>query len=266
MKTVIQGELIQNLCPLYIGDPYDFKYNPKIFGQKFKQLHYSDLKQKINNPEIVYTYTRHIDRIHKLIDFFQNDFILVMHNCDTNISEDNHSILEHPKILKVFTQNLCINHPKYFPLPIGIANSMWPHGRPQLIYQCSTEKKNKFYFNFNIGTNKTARGDCYEKLKSKLSFHPQQSFQQYINTIASTEFCICPVGNGADTHRLWECFYTKTVPIVLDNPFYRILENHFKLPFVFLNDWNEFDSNDKRFDYSLYNFDNVPYLEDIKLI
>jgi hypothetical protein len=266
MKTIIQGELIQNLCPLYIGEPYDFQYNPKIFVQKTKQLHYTDLIRKIDNPKIIYTYTRHIDRIQKLIDWFQNDFILVMHNCDTNITEDNHHILQHPKIIKVYTQNLCIDHPKYFPLPIGLANSMWPHGRPQYINNISILKNNKFYFYFNIGTNKSERGDCYEKLKSKLLFHHSESFQQYIQRLADTEFCICPVGNGADTHRLWECFYTKTVPVVLDIPFYRILEKHFKLPFVFLKDWSDFDSNDKRFNYSLYDFENVPYLEDINLV
>jgi hypothetical protein len=265
MKTIIQGELIQNLCPIYVGDIYDFEYNPKIKSQKSKHLLFSELNKKIDNPRIIYTYTRHIDRIQKLLDCFENNFILVMHNCDTNITDTNHHILQNPKIIKVFTQNLCVDDSKYFPLPIGLANSMWPHGKPELIKQLSLSKINKFYFFFNIHTNKYERSNCYYKLNQKLQFNYSEPFFQYIQRLANTEFCICPVGNGVDSHRLWECFYTKTVPIVLDIPFYRILEKHFKLPFVFLNDWSEFDLNDKRLDYSLYNFDNVPYLENINL-
>jgi hypothetical protein len=34
--------------------------------------------------------------------------------------------------------------------------------------------------------------------------------------LAIFKFALCPVGNGVDTYCLWECFYFKVIPIVID--------------------------------------------------
>jgi len=57
--------------------------------------------------------------------------------------------------------------------------------------------------------------------------------------LASFKFAICPEGNGIDCHRIWECFYLKVIPIVLDNIFIRKVKDKYKLPMIILNDWSE---------------------------
>ena len=68
------------------------------------------------------------------------------------------------------------------------------------------------------------------------------------------QYCICPNGNGVDTHRFWEAIYLKLVPIVIRNSFYNMLEN--KVPMIILNSWEEFDLN-KLPDYNTFNFQNI---------
>jgi hypothetical protein len=54
------------------------------------------------------------------------------------------------------------------------------------------------------------------------------------------EFCICPEGNGADTHRLWECLYLKVVPIVVNSQFTKLLIKY-NIPMVIIEKWDDFD-------------------------
>jgi len=53
---------------------------------------------------------------------------------------------------------------------------------------------------------------------------------------------ICPVGNGLDTHRLWECFYCSVIPIVIKNDFCTNIEKY--IPMIILNNWDEFNIHD----------------------
>jgi hypothetical protein len=54
------------------------------------------------------------------------------------------------------------------------------------------------------------------------------------------EFCICPEGNGVDTHRLWECLYLKVVPIVVNSQFTKLLIKY-NIPMVIIEKWDDFD-------------------------
>ena len=40
------------------------------------------------------------------------------------------------------------------------------------------------------------------------------SMEDFTKALASYSFCLCPVGNGLDTYRTWECIICNTVPIV----------------------------------------------------
>ena len=76
--------------------------------------------------------------------------------------------------------------------------------------------------------------------------------EDYFNYLATFNFGICPEGNGIDSHRLWECFYLKVIPIVLNNPFIEKVKNKYNLPMIILNDWNEL--KDIKLEYN--DFDN----------
>ena len=69
--------------------------------------------------------------------------------------------------------------------------------------------------------------------------------------LSTYEFCICPEGNGVDTHRLWECLYLKVVPVVIESEFTKILQTN-GVPLFILDNWDNFDVS--KLNYSNFNF------------
>ena len=97
---------------------------------------------------------------------------------------------------------------------------MWKHGNLDIFKNneiCNNIKSKKIYFNFKINTNYEKRIICYNSFKNKIPF--MDFLEPYDNLLRlhDYEFCICPEGNGVDTHRLWECLYLKVVPIVINS-------------------------------------------------
>jgi hypothetical protein len=184
------------------------------------------------------------------IRFFQNPFRLITHNSDQNITStpETHRILDHPTLDKWYAQNVGFAHPKLFVLPIGLANDQWPHGdlsffrNPENATNADNNKSEDIYFYFNLSTNFSKRNECYKQLRDRLSFldnFPPLMYQEILSTYS---FCICPEGNGADTHRFWEALYVKCVPIVLRTPYIDVIQKQMPdLPMVVLDFWTDLD-------------------------
>jgi len=234
----MKGEDYQTECDIYLGHPSDFSFNPYIANQRDKHVQLDSL-QSFSNPLKVFCYTHRIHDLSMKLDCFQNDFILVTHNSDECIvpSETVFRILNHPKIIKWYSQNVCFEHDKLQMIPIGIANRQWRHGN--ITFQ-PTLKTKKVYFHFSIGTNHSKRRPCYEALKDTVEWLPGFPPQENINRLQEYEFCICQEGNGVDTHRLWEAIYSKTIPIVVDSDFTRILQKN-NVPLIVLKQWSDLD-------------------------
>ena len=264
-ENIITGERIQQLADIYLGYEEDFIYNPLIHKDYSKHLDIKTINKNFNNPSIIFCYTRRIKDFSFIIDYFKNDFILISHNCDENIvlSDFVNKILDYPNLKKWYTQNLMISHSKISSIPIGVANSQWPHGQLAIFNNINYNKSKKVFFNFYINTNRTARNLCYEKLKDKITFLPSQNFQDYIKNLSEYEFCICPEGNGIDTHRLWECVYLQIIPIVVRNPFITIIEKEFNIPIFILESWDDFDIN-KLPDYKTF-INNLSYFDKLSM-
>jgi hypothetical protein len=257
---IITGEKIQQLCDLYLGFDEDFNYNPIIKNQFYKHKNLHSINYEFDNPKIIFCYSHRINYFSKKIDFFINPFILISHNSDGCIDYDNinvNYILNNKLLIKWFCQNLSFKNNKLHLIPIGIANSMWEHGNLSLFYNTSfinNIKKSKVtYYNFNIHTNIEKRQICYETLKDKIEW--LNTINPYDNLIRLSEykFCICPEGNGYDTHRLWECLYLKVVPIVKKSNFTQILKDY-NIPILILDHWNDYDET--KLNYDNYNFNN----------
>jgi hypothetical protein len=271
--NIITGEKIQELADVYLGFSKDFDYNPRIKNQKNKHLEFDNIPEVYDNPLIIFCYTHNINILANKLNNLKNKFILISHNSDENINEDNDSvikILHSEKIEKWYSQNVCFNHEKLIPMPIGIANSMWGHGNLQIydnfgkdgLKQLHLWKTKKVYFNFSIDTNKTKRQPCYDSLIKKISFLENMIPFNNLIRLSKHQFAICPEGNGVDTHRLWESFYFQAVPVVLNSPFIEALRSEYNLPMVILNSWDEFDES--KLNYSNYTFDDS-YFEKLSL-
>ncbi len=258
--NIITGENIQTLCDVYIGDTYDFNYNPLIKTHENKHLKIDTINSKYDNPKIIFCYSHRINEFSKKIIFFSNPFILITHNSDYCIDNNNiyvNTILNNNLLIKWFAQNVSFKHDKLQLISIGIANSQWKHGNLNLFYNnnfMNNIKKTKLtYFYFNINTNKNKRQNCYESLKDKIQWLNHINSSDNFIRLSEYKFCICPEGNGYDTHRLWECLYLNVVPIVKNSNFTQILIDY-NIPIVILNNWEDYDENN--LDYNVYNFNN----------
>jgi hypothetical protein len=256
--NIITGEKIQELADIYIST--DFNYNPKIARQKHKHKYLQNINTDYDNPKIIYTYTHDIILFNQKLNFFKNDFILITHNSDHNITNNEivNNILNHPKLIKWFAQNICYKHPKLEYLPIGIPNSQWRHNNEHFYLNNdfkNIKKTKKIYFNFNIATNSNQRQKCYDQLKNKIEFLPNIDSYENLKRLSQYQFCICPDGNGIDTHRHWEALYLKCIPIVLKNQFNEILSKDFNM--IRLDSWTDLDIN--KLNYEDFIFDDEYY-------
>ena len=229
-KIIITGEKCQQLCDIYLGNIEDLHYNPVIKNQTYKHLLINNINDDYDNPYKIFCYSHLIPLFSQKIQFFKNNFVLITHNSDFEIydTEQVQKILNNSNLVKWYGQNVCFDHPKLYLLPIGFANSMWPHGNlslfdNDLFINSLSQKSKKVYFNFSIHTNETKRQKCYKQLKDMLEWIPNVSPSENLNRLKQYEFCICPEGNGVDNHRLWESLYLKVVPVVIKSDFTNIL-------------------------------------------
>lgn len=171
------------------------------------------------------------------------DFILITHNSDIQINHLYNTFLEIKNLVKWFAQNVNYSHKKLIPIPIGIANPEWPHGNIFTLTNTIDKKHNKqqlLYANFNTKTNHSHRQYCLQHISSKF-IENNVSFETYLTHTAKAYFSICPLGNGIDSHRIWESLYLKTIPIAESTYNIRYLKQMHDLPIILIDDWGSFN-------------------------
>jgi hypothetical protein len=121
-----------------------------------------------------------------------------------------HALLARPNIVAWYAQNVCTAHTKLKHLPIGLVDV------PSKLAFCAkyeqelrnTPKTETVYTNFSPATNPHER-NCFAT-----SLGPAVSFEEYMRTMATHKYVMCPMGNGIDTHRFWEAQVCGCIPIV----------------------------------------------------
>ena len=255
INNIITGEKLQQLCDVYLGLHEDFHYNPLIQKEIYKQKNINTIYEKYYNPRLIFCYIWRIRELSNIIHLFQNPFILVTHNGDKDVINIDYvnKILNNSLLLKWYSQNVCIqNNEKLQMLPIGFANSQWHHGNISLfeksnIFNNIYNKTNNIFFNFSIRTNIRKRQPCFNQLKNKLEWLSNIEPVDNLTRLSAYKFCICPEGNGVDTHRLWEALYLKVVPIVINSEFTQTLIKN-NIPLVVLDSWEQLDINSLNYD------------------
>jgi hypothetical protein len=244
-KNIVTGERIQELADKFIGFERDFGCNPRIKEQRNKHLSFNDIinKNSYNNEPLIFCYGHNIENFAAVINTFANPFTLITHNSDQNVNDSpatNH-ILNNKNLVRWYAQNVNYRHPKLFFVPIGIANSMWPHGNLSMFESVVFDKPNEVYMNFEMATNHYKRYTCFVALSDKVEFLPKMDPQSNLMRMAKYKYCVCPEGNGLDTHRLWEAYYMRVVPILLRSTHTEILREQSGLPMILLDSWDNFD-------------------------
>lgn len=233
---------------------------------KFSKLH--------DEGKVIFCKTDFIFEEFKNIEKIPHDVILITGNSDYPIDEHRFR-LKPNNIKKWYAQNALINDEILIPLPIGLENkleSIRPgHGvgyydrvleKEQLLSRSITKQPiKKYYSNFNIETNYLYRS----KIKSICENSPHidweesnLSLTEFFDKILDYEAIICPIGNGVDTHRLWEVLYSNRTPITIRVGNFKIYELYEKLPVVILDDENDL-YNEKLLDNKIKEVKNNQY-------
>tara|TARA_R110000751_G_scaffold44605_8_gene101958 strand:- start:1007 stop:1783 length:777 start_codon:yes stop_codon:yes gene_type:complete len=219
-------------------------------ANSFSKLH--------NGKTIIFCKTDYIVEELKIISDIKEDVTLITANSDYSIDE-NIVDLAPPNITRWFAQNA--NSSRIIGIPLGMENNAeckrdghgvvwdWAEGKIQKIKQAGDPEPSKnVYANFSIQTNPQERFTVYEKIKdleyvtNDVIFNYQENlnrdYSNYVEKILEHKMSICPAGNGADCHRVWEVLYLNRVPIVKKST----IMNHFKdLPIIFVDNWDDLE-------------------------
>jgi hypothetical protein len=246
--SYISGEKLQELtdCTVILNTKAYYFLSDQLRRTNTKcyifNLNVSNIPYDLCNAKSVFVYTQMLDFFFdKIYPSMRNSFVLVTHNSDDGVSERYKVFLDGNKIIKWFGQNVEFEHTKLVPLPIGIANSQWPHGNLELLDKIRKEnnpKTNLVYKNFEISTSSANRQHVNELTNANnIPMSSKVDQENYLRSISKSMYNICPRGNGIDCHRTWESLYLGTIPVVIDCVHNRGFQ---ELPMLFVpnNDWN----------------------------
>jgi len=243
----ISGEKLQELADLTII--FDDQQHNELWTEQIHNIScdYIVLSPGEDIPDVVFEANSIFVYTHALLLFFERIFpflkkpvTLMSHNSDHGVYDIFEKYLNTDIIKKWFCQNRLISHPKLFSIPIGIANSQWPHGDQELFNTAvSANNKKEFlvYKNFDINTYPMERSICNDITeRNGIPFSPFKSIPDYWDILSKSVFVISPSGGGVDCHRIWEALYLKTVPVV---KYDECFSQYKHLPILFVDKWED---------------------------
>ncbi len=226
----ISGDTFRAFCD-HIFDETNVDFNP----------------QSVKHGDTVFVNTYLLEQFFKQAHpYILNKYIIVSHNSDDPIPGKFAPYLDDQKIIAWFGQNIDIkDHPKLHPLPIGLANYHWPHGKIEIVKNAkntipSPENRHgyKAYLNFLTSTNRAVRSKLWNYFKEKpfCSVAQNRIYSAYLEDMKLCKFVISPRGNGLDCHRYWEALLMRCIPIMKHSTIEALFDD---LPIIFVDDWSQ---------------------------
>jgi hypothetical protein len=177
--------------------------------------------------------------------------ILITANSDVTI--DGQILSEIPKnIHRWYAQNGLGHHPKLQIIPEGLQPSFSSKDgdvgydiaivKEQLLNELTDKTPTKLvYANFAVGTNPSFRGyikDLCElshfidwdetiNFSDYFSYNNIKTLNYFYNKILDYQAVVCPIGNGIDTHRVYETLYLNRIPITFNSLIYEKLYKNY---------------------------------------
>jgi hypothetical protein len=184
----------------------------------------------------------------------KNPYILIEHNGDFSIDEEYVRLLD-DKIIRFYAQDVICDHPKIICIPLALENlHYYVNGIPSLlekfrrkIRQHPPQRKNRIFYQFNVGTNPGERGPALayfsaNPLMDSVNAHLSPRFHWQI--LSQYKFVASPPGNAVESSRTWEALYLKTIPIVKDIACMRSFAE-IGVPLWIVKDWKELEEYDE---------------------
>jgi hypothetical protein len=256
-SKIITGERLQAICDLTISSSQVTAFHGR---EKIKSARFIELPEKIEGwffkktrtiippgeeflnvcraAKTIFVYTHLLDYFETYIaPRLHNDFVLVTHNSDDAVGLSRLALLNHPNLVAWFAQNAHVAHSKLHPLPIGMANSQWGENRVKFLFEQSQDlaKSKLVYANFSVATHPSRVAALSAATSSPaVTVQSGVSFEDYVIELAKHKFCLCPRGNGLDTHRFWEAQYLDCIPIIVKDDW---IPAYSGLPILVLDSW-----------------------------
>jgi hypothetical protein len=175
-----------------------------------------------------------------------DDFVLFSGHSDYPVDWSHRRYLSRPNLKTWFAVNPIISHPKLHALPIGVGSPCWGDTtRLRAVKEAKTRKAHLFHAVFSLISNPFERQYCLEQIRQSVSTAASlQSlipWEDYLQRLAASYFCISPKGMGIDCVRTWESLVVGTIPVVTRS---LVTDEHRDYPMVVLDDWAQFRSVD----------------------
>jgi hypothetical protein len=179
-------------------------------------------------------------KIHRRIN---KRYILVTHNSDDPAPGRFPYLLPDDKIIAWFGQNCDAFHPKFFPIPIGIANKYLYYGNPQAVDEIRQkamamhDRPVLIYLNITASTHSGR-----QQVENFFSNKPwcvkskRKPYKDYLEDLTRCKFVISPAGTGLDCFRTWEVLLMGATPVMLHSTLDPLFEG---LPVLLVNNWSE---------------------------
>lgn len=192
--------------------------------------------------------------------YVKNPIVIVSGNQDINfdtMTDDITSLLKEEKLIKWFSQNMALEHPKCIQVPIGLdyhtlashigINHPWGKGMMPIIQESILmqiprkewqERHPAAFCNWHFFADRGDRKEVLQKADKKCLYLPQ-SYQQRTESWfvqAQFSFVCSPQGGGLDCHRSWEALCLGCVPIVKSSGMDSLWDG---LPVWIVKDWSE---------------------------
>lgn len=158
------------------------------------------------------------------------------------------NLINHPKIKKIWLENLDTLHPKLSPLPLGILKYHSYHLITDLInYQQITfnNRKNNVLCCHRIHQCKTDQFNkrkiisqlCLNHWSKYVTYYPSLSYPNMLNQMKQSRFVLCVNGGGIDpSPKCWEAILCGAIPIIQHST---LDKAYSQLPVIFINKWSE---------------------------
>jgi hypothetical protein len=259
-EEIVSGERVQRLAELTLISRRTYEFQKGVAGYAREMLMFERgmdvldgrARDRLCEASSLFLYTHDVDEFIDVVwpQLATPPSVLITHNSDGEISPRHARWLDREGIGVSYwlAQNATVSHPRLHPVPIGIANSMWPHGDIRALARAmrragrSRREPLSLFTQFSASTH-PSRSVAAEALRANfpagsIDSTPSLRWRQYLELLASHQFSACPRGNGIDTHRIWESLYLGVVPVVERTE----LSEHWRacgLPLVLVDSWSE---------------------------
>jgi hypothetical protein len=187
------------------------------------------------HKSILYAKRDHVLPLFEKLKKTRNRVILVSSESDDAVEPVHHFPVQ---VAAWFSTNN--THPEVMSIPLGLGNSYCRvTTKADMIADFwQKEKKSLLYVNFRPETNPEVRMPLWQRFssadwKGHCTLQPGNvSPEEYVGSMSTHRFVLCPRGNGIDTHRMWEALYLGSIPIVERHP---ALDAFSDLPILFVN-------------------------------